>query len=90
MKIKDVNFNKELYDEIRYNKNTFGYPVSVTEGKPNEEKRRVGATSIFGIMRALGYYDEAKRDAKDDSLQSVLERMIENSEERISNKGIKL
>ena len=90
MKIKDVNFNKELYEEIRYNKNTNGYPISVAEGKPNEEKRRIGATSIFGVMGAMGYYDEAKREAEDDSLPSVLERMIDNSEERISNKGIKL
>lgn len=90
MKIKDVNFNKELYKEIRYNENTFGLPLSVENGQTNSEKRKIGAISIFGVMGAMGYYNEAKANARDDSMVSVLEKMVEDSEERVANRGIKL
>jgi hypothetical protein len=83
------NTIKELYDEIRYNKNTKGMPLSVEDGKPNKKKKHMGAIGILGAMSTLGYYDEAAKET-DGKLSNIVKQMIENSKEFVNDRGIKL
>ena len=91
MKIKDISNDKNsMYEEVRFNKNTKGKPLSVYAGKVSEEKKRMGALSSLGIMSVLGYFDEARRDVSDNKLSSIVNKMAENSNLFVNNKGIKL
>ncbi len=91
MKIKDIsNDKKSMLEEVRYNKNTKGKPLGFMDGKASNDKKRMGSLSILGIMSVLGYFDEARKDAKDKSFSSIIEKMLENSNNFVNNKGIKL
>ena len=91
MKIKDLENDKNiLFKEVRYNKNTKGKPIKISEGKASEEKKKMGSLSILGIMNVLGYFDEARREVKDNNFSSVIKKMAENSNLIVNNKEIKL
>ena len=89
MKIRNIIGNNELYNEMRYNDKTIGHPISVMHGKLSEDKRKMGAISILGLMTSLGYFDSARKSSSD-SLLDIVNNMLENSKSVINNKEIKL
>ncbi len=89
MRIDDVNKNA-LYREVRYNKNTVGIPEKIIQGICSENKRRIGAMNIFGIMSSLGYYDSARSETEGKNLKDILKRMISDAEERVEEKRVKI
>ena len=42
----------------------------------SDDKKKMGSLSILGIMSVLGYFDEARKDAKDKSFSSILSKEI--------------
>ena len=85
MKIKDIDVSKnELYKEMRYNEKTKGMPVHVSMKETSDDKKKMGAVSILGLMTTMGYYDSAKK-SQDDSLLDIVNAMLENSKNVVSS-----
>ena len=89
MKIRNIIGNNELYNEMRYNDKTIGHPISVMHGKLSEDKRKMGALNILGLMTSLGHFDSARK-SPDDSLLDIVNNMLENSKNALNDREIKL
>ncbi len=89
MKIRSIEGNNEILNEMRYNDRTIGQPISVIEGKVSEEKRKMGALNILGLMTSLGHFDSARK-SPDDSLLDIVNNMLENSKNALNDREIKL
>jgi hypothetical protein len=89
MKFKEKENYNELYNEMRYNKNTQGNHISIEKKQSNMDKRNAGMISIFSLMTSSGYYEEAESEIIEKEGENVINRMIDNSIRKINNTFIK-
>ena len=76
---------KKEYEQVRFNPNTKGMPISISEGKVNKRKKGKGTIGILGLMTALGHFEEAKKETNDNKLSTTINKMIENSNDLVNN-----
>ena len=84
MKFKEREPRNELYDEMRYNKNTIGVHESIHPANPNQDKKYCGALSIFSLMTMCHYYEKASNDEEVKMPKNILHRMFINAEKAVN------
>ena len=85
MKFKDIENQTDLYEEIRYNKNTQGNHISIEKKQSNMDKRNAGMISIFSLMTSCGYYEKAESEIVEKEGKNVINRMGDNATRKINN-----
>ena len=85
MKFKDREDNSELYEEMRYNKNTHGNHISIEKKQSNMDKRNTGMMSIFSLMTSSDYYEKAEDEIIEKEGKNIIIRMIDNATRKINN-----
>jgi hypothetical protein len=79
MKFREREMKNELYDEIRYNRNTIGTHENISQGNNDPEKKCCAAISIFSLMTICHYYEKAESEIAEKTPNKILDRMFANA-----------